>query len=301
MRWGKRPDMTVHDEDPFNAEPPRAALADARVTALDAFYVRNHGPVAEIDPSAWRLHVDGLVANPLELSLEELRGRFDEHEVTATLQCAGNRRIGFLEVRDIPGEAAWGPGATATATWSGARLADVLAAADLEEGAEHVELMGADTSEEADPPQAFGASIPRHKAKAPEVLLAWAMNGKPLPPVHGAPVRVVVPGYVGARSVKWLERITARSEPSESFFQAETYRLLPGDDRAVVRVDVSTDGGRTWSQAACSTSRALGRGACGRRMSRSVRGPSTSSPARGTAPPRASPRIPRTCGTPRAT
>jgi len=296
MNWGKRADMVVHGDDPFNAEPPRAVLAGKSLTSLDAFYVRNHGPVPELDASAWRLRVDGLVEGELELSLGELRSRFVQHEVVATLQCAGNRRAGFLSVRDIPGEAPWGPGATGTAVWSGVRLTDVLAGAGLRESAEHVAFLGADVSEEPDPPQAFGASIPRHKATADEVMLAWAINGEPLPAVHGAPVRLVVPGYVGARSVKWLERITAQAEPSANFFQAETYRLLPaeaepdaiapgdgvalgavavnadilapddgatvapgparvsgyafaGDDRRIVRVDVSTDGGWSWRQA----------------------------------------------------
>ena len=229
MSWGKRADLIVHGDDPINAEPPRAALADEPVTSLDAFYVRNHGPVPELDPSSWRLRVDGLVERVLELSLEELRSRFAHHELVATLQCAGNRRAGFLAVRDIPGEAPWGPGAIGTAVWTGARLADVLAAAGIQENAEHVAFAGADVSEEADPPQAFGASVPRHKATAGEVVLAWSMNREPLPTVHGAPVRLVVPGYIGARSVKWLERITAQAEPSDSFFQAETYRLLPAE------------------------------------------------------------------------
>ncbi len=296
MRWGKRTDLVVHGEDPFNAEPPRSALVDETVTPLDAFYVRNHGPVPEIDPSSWRLRVDGLVEDELELSLEELRARFAHHELAATLQCAGNRRVGFLSFRDIPGEAPWGPGATGNAVWTGVRLAEVLAAAGLHVDADHVAFLGADVSDEPDPPQPFGASIPRHKATADEVLLAWSMNGESLPAVHGSPVRLVVPGYIGARSVKWLERITARAEPSDNFFQAETYRLLPaeadpdaiapgegvalgavavnadilspeegatvavgplrvsgyafaGDDRGVVRVDVSADGGRSWRQA----------------------------------------------------
>ena len=165
MAWGKRSDMVVHGEDPFNAEPPRAAL-DSPVTPLDAFYVRNHGPVPELDPSSWRLRVDGLLDRELELSLDELKAGFTEHELVATLQCAGNRRAGFLAVRDIPGEAPWGPGATGNAIWRGARLADVLSEAGIRDEAGHVAFLGADVSDEPDPPQAFGASIPRHKATA---------------------------------------------------------------------------------------------------------------------------------------
>lgn len=293
--YGKRPDMTVHSEQPFNAEPPRAALADASLTALDAFYCRNHGPVPTADASAWRLQVGGLVTTPLSLTPAELAARFEVCSETATLQCAGNRRAGLTEVRDIPGEAPWGPTATATATWTGVRLADVLAAAGVLDGTSHVEFVGADVSDAADPPQEFGGSVPLRKAGMPEVLLAWAMNGEPLPPVHGAPLRVVVPGYIGARSVKWVHRIEVRDRPSDNFFQASTYRLLPpdapvtgtpgegvelglvavnadflrpddgsshpagpvavagyafaGGDRTVVRVDVSVDGGDTWSQA----------------------------------------------------
>lgn len=293
--YGKRPDMTVHSDEPFNAEPPRAALAASTLTPLDAFYCRNHGPVPEADAGQWRLTVDGLVTTPLSLSLEDLRTRFPVATEVATLQCAGNRRAGLVEVRDIPGEAPWGPTATATASWTGVRLADVLAAAGVADGASDVEFVGVDVSEDADPPQEFGGSVPLRKAGMPEVLLAWAMNDEPLPPVHGAPLRVVVPGYIGARSVKWVHRVEVRDRPSENFFQASTYRLLPpdaevtatpgegvalglvavnsdflrpddgsshpagpvtvagyafaGGDRTVVRVDVSADGGTTWTQA----------------------------------------------------
>src|SRR5450755_510374 len=209
-RYGKRADMIVHEEEPFNAETGLAALAESPVTAMDAFYVRGHGAVPEIDPAAWRLRVRGAVERELDLSLETLREALPEREVTATLQCAGNRRAGLIAIRDIPGEAPWGPGATGTATWTGVGLADVLALAGPSDAAAHVGLEGADVSTEAEPVQRFGGSIPLEKACRPEVLLAWAMNGEALPIVHGAPLRVVVPGYIGARSVKWLERIEVR-------------------------------------------------------------------------------------------
>ncbi len=293
---GKRSDMIVHETEPYNAEPPRGALAGSRLTALDTFYVRNHGPIPQLDPSAWRLRVEGLVQSELELSLADLRRGFAPRELAVTLQCAGNRREGLIAVRDIPGEAPWGPGATGTANWAGVSLAEVLQSAGLHDEASYLEFIGADVSPEAQPPQRFGASISRRKALAGEVLLAWSMNGEHLPAAHGAPLRVVVPGYIGARSVKWLERIVARATPSENFFQARTYRLLPpdsdadaglsgagvalgavavnadiltpddgaqvtpgslevggyafaGDDRHVIRVDVSTTGGRRWGQA----------------------------------------------------
>jgi sulfite oxidase len=228
-RHGKRADLIVHEQDPFNAETGLAALAEGPLTATDAFYVRGHGSVPKLDPAAWRLRVHGLVERELNLSLVTLREAFREREVVATLQCAGNRRAGLMAVRDIPGEAPWGAGATGTATWTGVALADVLALAGPLEEAAHVGFVGADPSDEAEPAQPFGGSIPLDKACRPEVLLAWGMNGEPLPAVHGAPVRVVVPGYIGARSVKWLERIEVRSAPWEGYFQHVVYRLLPED------------------------------------------------------------------------
>jgi sulfite oxidase len=230
-RYGKREDhLVVHEQEPFNAETGVRSLDAGPVTATDAFYVRNHGTVPELDPDKWRLHVDGDVQRELTLSLDTLREAFRERRVTATLQCAGNRRAGLMAIRDIPGEAPWGPGATGTATWTGIALADVLDLAGPRRGASHVGFEGADVSTEAKPAQRFGGSIPLDKATRPEVLLAWGMNRGPLPTVHGGPLRVVVPGYIGARSVKWLERIELRSEPWPGYFQHVVYRLVPEDE-----------------------------------------------------------------------
>src|SRR5919198_5453470 len=228
-RYGKRADLIVHEREPVNAETGRAALAEGPLTAVDAFYVRGHGPVPEVDPAVWRLRVHGLVERELDLSLTTLREAFRERTETATLQCAGNRRAGFMAIRDIPGEAPWGPGATGTATWSGVALGDVLALAGPLREAAYVGFEGVDLCPEAKPAQLFGGSIPLDKARRPEVLLAWTMNGEPLAPVHGAPLRVVVPGYIGARSVKWLERIELRSAPWQGDFQHVVYRLAPAD------------------------------------------------------------------------
>jgi sulfite oxidase len=228
IRYGKR-DLIVHEDEPFNAETRPEALAEDSVTATDAFYVRDHGPVPEPDPATWHLRVDGEVDRPLELSFTTLKEAFRERTVTATLQCAGNRRRGLMAIRDIPGESPWGPGATGTATWTGVSLADVVALAGPKPGAAHVGFEGADVCPETPQQERFGGSIPLDKACRPEVLLAYGMNGEPLPPVHGAPLRAVVPGYIGARSVKWVDRVEVRSTPWPGYYQHVAYRLLPED------------------------------------------------------------------------
>lgn len=259
-RFGKLPEMIVYQEDPFNAEPPRQALAGRPITSADRFYVRGHGEVPELSASAGGFSVTGLVAETLALSLEELQGRFAPVEVIATLQCAGNRRADMAAVREIPGEEPWGPAATGTAVWRGARLADVLAAAGVRPEAQHVAFIGADFSSESDPAQRFAGSVPLEKARRPEVLLAWEMNGEPLPAVHGGPLRAVVPGYIGARSVKWLQQVELRAEPWDGYFQATVYRLLRAGERpapglgielgeVLLNADVmSADGGRAGSR-----------------------------------------------------
>lgn len=249
MQFGKRPSMLVHEEEPFNAEPPPIALADSSLTPLDAFYVRGHAPVPELDEVGWSLHFDGLTERDLDVGIEDLRGeRFAQREVIATLQCAGNRRSGLIEVRDIPGEAPWGPGATGTATWRGVSLKEILETVGVKPEARYVAFVGADRSEEAEPPQLYGGSIPLAKAMGEEVLLAHEMNGERLSAVHGAPVRLVVPGYIGARSVKWVKRIELRSEPWDGYFQETTYRLLapeqqegPGVGMELGEVALNTD------------------------------------------------------------
>ncbi len=280
--WDKRDDMIVHEEEPYNAEPPRPALAGGPLTPIETFYARNHASIPRIHPDTWRLRLDGMLDRPETLTLERLRTEFEHREVVATLQCAGNRRAELMAVRDIPGRAAWQAGAISTARWTGVSLADVLRRAGLRPGAAHIAFAACDVAAEARPPQPFGASIPVAKALAGEVLLVWAMNGRLLPRLHGGPVRVIVPGYIGARSVKWVERITAQECPSGNYFQAVDYRLpregalgevpvtadiLRPDDGAVLpagpvtvsgyafggpgvdRVEVSADGGRTWCPA----------------------------------------------------
>jgi sulfite oxidase len=228
----KSPSFHVYEAEPLNGGAPAAEAAGPR-TPIDRFFVRNHGPVPEIDPQSFRLRVEGRVRRPLELSLADLAASHQRVSVPAVLQCAGFRRQELLALGPIAGELPWGEEPAGSALWSGYRLADLLAAAGPEEGAAHVAFAGLDRCAAGGGETVFGASIPLAKATAPEVLLADGMNGEPLPPVHGGPLRVVVPGYIGARSVKWVASIEVRDTPTDNHYQAKAYRWLPDPETPV--------------------------------------------------------------------
>ncbi|XP_016160412.1 PREDICTED: sulfite oxidase, mitochondrial, partial [Ficedula albicollis] len=199
----RHPALRVNSLKPFNAEPPPELLTQSFLTPNELFFTRNHLPVPAVDPGSYRLRVEGPGGRSLSLSLAELRQRFPKHEVIATLQCAGNRRSEMSRVRPVKG-LAWDIGAISTARWGGARLRDVLLAAGLgdktgDDGEWHVCFEGLDADASGTP---YGASIPLKRALSAEaeVLLAYEMNGQELPRDHGFPVRVLVPGVVGARN-----------------------------------------------------------------------------------------------------
>ncbi len=227
----------VLDAEGLNAGPPPEQAGLEAVTPVSRFFTRNHAPIPDVDPATWRLRVQGLVREPLALSLEDLGRRFLRHRVPATLVCAGLRREELARHRPIPGELVWGLEPAGTAVWGGVALRDVLLAAGVLDAAAHVGLTGLDAVERHQRRFGFGGSIPIAKAMAPEVLLADEMNGAPLTPLHGAPLRLIVPGYIGARSVKWLGEVELRAEASENYFQAEAYRVQrtvdPADPRDV--------------------------------------------------------------------
>lgn len=225
-----RPRMVVRSEAPYNAEPAPDRLCASITTAQSDFYIRNHGNIPHIDASRHHLHVGGRVRAPLDIPVRELRKRFPERTITAVMQCAGNRRADMQRVRPTSG-LPWTSGAIGNAAWTGVALADVLRAAGVQiNPAYHVAF---DACDQVEKPRvgrfAYGASIPLAKAMSSEVLLAYSMNDEPLTPEHGFPLRVVVPGFAGVRSTKWLAAITVQDKPSDNHIQQREYKLMPPD------------------------------------------------------------------------
>ena len=209
---------------PFNAEPPPSILVENLYTPNDFFYVRNHLPVPEVDMKEFELEVEGLGFNEKSFTLEDLK-KFPEVTITSAVQCGGNRRSEMVDVKPVKG-LSWGAAAISNATWTGVRLRDVLKASGFDENnpdAKHVQFEGLDLDPTSNP---YGASIPLWKAMDPngDVILAYKMNGEVLPRDHGFPLRVIVPGVVGARNVKWLGRIIVSSEESPSHWQQNDYK-----------------------------------------------------------------------------
>ena len=214
--------LITRSEEPLNLEMPFAALRDF-ITPNEQFYVRCHFPVPEVEVATWRLRLEGLVRNATEISYDELRA-LPQHSVTATMECAGNGRS-HLEPK-VKG-VQWDIGAVGNGQWSGVLLRDVLERAGLKENATEVILEGADRGTIKEPPRPpneinYARSLPLAKARA-DVLLALEMNGEPLSPTHGFPLRAVVPGWFGMASVKWLQRIIVSDRPFNGYYQSIDY------------------------------------------------------------------------------
>lgn len=203
------------------------------ITPNARFFVRSHfGPPSVESLKEWRLQVDGDVDRPLTLTLSDLK-RFQEVTVPAVVQCSGNGRA-FFRPR-VPG-AQWEKGAVGNAKWTGVRLADVLQRAGLGAKAKHVQLLGADRPLLPTVPL-FLRSIPIEKAMHRATLLAYEMNGEPLPLLHGAPLRLIVPGWAGDACVKWLTHLTVQEHEAEGFYMQTAYRMpvAPVQPGATVR------------------------------------------------------------------
>jgi len=226
------PSLTVHSENPFNAESSPAILCETFITPEEHFFIRTHGSIPEIDSEQYKLRVTGMVQRPLDLPLNKILNDFPRRTITATVQCAGNRRAEFSRIAEIHGEINWDAGAIGNARWTGALLSEILKAAGTDSEATQVSFAGMDAIEHLGPNSRFGASIPISKAMGEEVILAYGMNEKPLSPMHGFPLRAIVPGYIGARSVKWLGEIAVEAQPSTNYFQSRAYKIFPPDVRA---------------------------------------------------------------------
>lgn len=203
---------------PFCAESPLHRQRGV-LTPNDRFFHRNNFPY----PEGWRgLRVEGMVDRPAAIDLPGL-ARFSRRRLVVTLECAGNGRS--LLDPPVPGEQ-WGLGAVSTAEWSGTPLREVLDDAGIGSDAREVVFFGAD---------GYARSLPAETALDPDMLLATAMNGVPLPREHGGPLRLLVPSWYGMASVKWLERIAVQSEPFTGYFQVERYVI---DDAPVREMEV---------------------------------------------------------------
>ena len=215
--------LIIRQKQPENLEFPFSTL-DSFITSNHRFYVRNHFAVPQLDARSWRLRVEGAVARPLELSYDDLL-KLPSRTLTTTLECAGNSRV-FLApaARGVQ----WELGAVSTAEWTGMRLSAVLERAGVRPGALEVVIEGADRGEVNTEPKPAGPinyarSLPLAKALDPNVLLVHRMNNAELPPAHGFPVRLVVPGWYGMASVKWVTRIIVTEEPFSGYYQTTDY------------------------------------------------------------------------------
>lgn len=196
------------------------------LTPVDRFFVRNHAPTPRIDPASWSLLIEGDgVRRSVSFTYDDLWRRFPLTSVVRTIECAGNRRRLFGAEHDYGFQGVlWQRGAIGTAEWTGIRLRDLLEAAGVTDDACEIMPEGLDEVRARRP-------IPLAKALAPDTLLALAMNGEVLPPDHGYPARVVVSGWLGAASIKWVGRIEVSTKRLRVPWNTDDYVLITGDPR----------------------------------------------------------------------
>jgi DMSO/TMAO reductase YedYZ molybdopterin-dependent catalytic subunit len=207
------------------------------LTPTGLHYLVAHWDIPLADPASWRLAIAGCVRRPLELTLDEIRAR-PRSTLPVTLECAGNGR-GWLSPRPV--SLPWLGEAIGTAEWTGTPLRGLLEEAGISEESVEVVFRGADRGIQGDEEQTYGRSLPVSEATRPEVLVAYEMNGRALEPQHGHPLRLIVPGWYGMASVKWLTAIEVVEAPFEGFQQAVAYRYQadaedPGDPVTRMRV-----------------------------------------------------------------
>lgn len=215
--------LKQHTDRPCNAETPEAELHTYH-TPNDVFYVRNHLWVPETKAEDHKLTIELYDGEEKVYSIDDLRTKFKQYTIDAVLQCSGNRRLHMSKGARKTNGLQWNIGAIGNAQWTGVRLRDVLKDAGMDidnpdDEVKHAQFLGS---------EAYGASIPIDKAldRHGDVLLALEMNGEPLPRDHGYPLRVIVPGNVAARSVKWVNKITMSDEESRSQWQRRDYKCF---------------------------------------------------------------------------
>ncbi len=228
---GKKP-LIKRAFRPPNFETPVSYFSDV-ITPNDRFFVRWHlASIPEVDPREWRLSIGGDAASaPFELTLEQLQRDFEQVEVVAVCQCSGNRR--GLSDPHVPG-VQWGYGAMGNARWKGVRLKDLLTKAGIGGGAVEIAMDGADRGA-LDATPDFVKSIPAWKAMDENSLVAWEMNGEPLPHWNGGPARIVVPGWTATYWMKQVVGIRALAQPLSNFWMAKAYRIPNGKFPTVER------------------------------------------------------------------
>jgi sulfane dehydrogenase subunit SoxC len=196
------------------------------VTPVGLHYLLIHFDIPQVDAATWRLAIGGEVRNPLSLSLDQLKER-EKVSLVCTLECAGNGRA---RVSPRPLSQPWLEEAVGNAEWTGTPLAPLLEEGGIGDGAVEVLFTGLDRGIQGELEHVYERSLPLEEALRPELLLAYEVNGQPLPPQHGFPLRLIVPGWYGMTHVKWLDRITVLDEPFEGFQQALQYREKQSED-----------------------------------------------------------------------
>jgi DMSO/TMAO reductase YedYZ molybdopterin-dependent catalytic subunit len=220
-----KPDLVIHDTPELNAETP-AHLLDDDITPTRLLFARNTGamPVlSEAKVAGWTLHIDGLVRHPRTWTVAALQREFETVTETSVMECAGNGRAFFAEpVRLVQ----WRHGAVGCVQWSGVRLGDLLQRCELLPQAVYTGHHSPDLYLDGSGP-ALSRGLPIDKALAPETLVAFALNGEPLPLLHGGPLRLVVPGYPGASFQKWLTRIEVRDREHDGERMRDGHYRMP--------------------------------------------------------------------------
>ena len=231
--WRPRSAWAFRSDQPGDSQITEAKLSSLQtlLTSSEEFFVRDHFAVPGLSPSAWKLQVTGRIRSPLEIGYADIVGQ-PARILTATVECAGN---------------GVGSGGVSTATWTGISLGTLLKRAGLNSGVKAIRLVGADRGSDSpsQSPVSFMRSIPVEKALHPDTLLAYQMNGAPLGPKHGYPLRAVVPGWYGMDSVKWLTRIEALDREDTSYFMTQRYvgirlQLVGSEQYPVTRIRVKS-------------------------------------------------------------